>query len=61
MNLCKRAFMAGLIVALMCPLIGTFIVIKRQSLLSEGLGHVAFAALQGLRYYPFIRLWAPLY
>ena len=54
--------MAGLIVALMCPLIGTFIVIKRQSLLSEGLGHVAFCGrLQGLRYYPFIRLWAPLY
>lgn len=43
----QRAFMAGLIVALMCPLIGTFIVIKRQSLLSEGLGHVAFAAVTG--------------
>ena len=39
--------MAGLIVALMCPLIGTFIVIKRQSLLSEGLGHVAFAGVTG--------------
>lgn len=43
----QRAFMAGLIVALMCPLIGTFIVIKRQSLLSEGLGHVAFAGVTG--------------
>ena len=31
----------------MCPLIGTFIVIKRQSLLSEGLGHVAFAGVTG--------------
>jgi len=43
----QRAFIAGLIVALMCPLIGTFIVIKRQSLLSEGLGHVAFAGVTG--------------
>lgn len=43
----QRAFMAGLIVALMCPLIGTFIVIKRQSRLSEGLGHVAFAGVTG--------------
>ena len=43
----QRAFMAGLIVALMCPLIGTFIVIKRQSLLSEGLGHVAFEGVTG--------------
>lgn len=43
----QRAFVAGLIVALMCPLIGTFIVIKRQSLLSEGLGHVAFAGVTG--------------
>ena len=43
----QRAFVAGFIVALMCPLIGTFIVIKRQSLLSEGLGHIAFAGVTG--------------
>ncbi|KAF1683958.1 metal ABC transporter permease [Veillonella sp. R32] len=51
----QRAFVAGIIVALMCPLIGTFIVIKRQSLLSEGLGHVAFAGVTGaslLQIYP---------
>ncbi|WP_298704984.1 metal ABC transporter permease [uncultured Veillonella sp.] len=53
----QRAFIAGLIVALMCPLIGTFIVIKRQSLLGEGLGHIAFAGVTGAS---FLSLYPPL-
>ena len=51
----QRAFLAGLIVALMCPLIGMFIVIKRQSMLGDGLGHIAFAGVTGaslLKVYP---------
>lgn len=51
----QKAFIAGIIVALMCPLIGTFIVIKRQSLLGDGLGHIAFAGVTGsslLQVYP---------
>lgn len=43
----QRAFLAGLIVALMCPMIGMFIVIKRQSMLGDGLGHIAFAGVTG--------------
>lgn len=43
----QRAFMAGLIVALMCPIIGMFVVIKRQSMLGDGLGHIAFAGVTG--------------
>ena len=35
----QRAFLAGLIVALLCPLVGMFVVIRRQSLLGDGLGH----------------------
>ena len=51
----QRAFLAGVIVALMCPLIGMFIVIKRQSMLGDGLGHIAFAGVTGaslLKVYP---------
>lgn len=51
----QRAFLAGLIVALMCPMIGMFVVIKKQSMLGDGLGHIAFAGVTGaslLKVYP---------
>lgn len=43
----QRAFVAGTIVALICPVIGMFVVIRRQSLLGDGLGHIAFAGVTG--------------
>ncbi len=43
----QRAFLAGGIVALLCPLVGMFVVVRRQSLLGDGLGHVAFAGVTG--------------
>src|SRR5688500_6360349 len=36
---------AGLVVGLCAPLIGTFLVQKRLSLLGDGIGHVAFAGV----------------
>lgn len=51
----QHAFIAGIIVALMCPVIGMFVVIRRQSLLGDGLGHIAFAGVTGaslLGFYP---------
>lgn len=41
----RRAFIAGLAVAIVCPLIGVFLVLRRLSLLADGLGHVTFAGL----------------
>ncbi len=41
----RRAFVAGLLVALTCPVIGTFLVVRRQSLIGDGLGHIAFAGV----------------
>ena len=46
----QRAFLAGLIVALLCPLVGMFVVIRRQSLLGDGLGHIAFAGKRVARH-----------
>lgn len=43
----QRALVAGLLVALLCPLVGMFVVIRRQSLLGDGLGHIAFAGVTG--------------
>ena len=41
----QRAWLAGLLVALICPLIGSFLVLRRQSLIGDGLGHIAFAGV----------------
>lgn len=51
----QRALAAGLITALVCPLIGIFVVVRRQSLIGDGLGHLAFAGVTGgylLGWYP---------
>jgi zinc transport system permease protein len=41
----QLALVAGLVVGIAAPLIGTFLVQKRLSLLGDGLGHVAFAGV----------------
>ena len=41
----QLALAAGLIVGLCAPLIGTFMVQKRMSLMGDGIGHVAFAGV----------------
>ncbi|MDF2570525.1 MAG: znuB [Sporomusa sp.] len=43
----QRAFLAGIITAVICPLLGIFIVVRRQSLIGDGLGHIAFAGVTG--------------
>lgn len=43
----QRALVAGLITAIVCPCIGMFVVVRRQSLLGDGLGHIAFAGVTG--------------
>ncbi len=41
----RRAFLAGLLIAVICPVMGTFLVVRRQSLIGDGLGHIAFAGV----------------
>ncbi|SMC82274.1 metal ABC transporter permease [Sporomusa malonica] len=43
----QRAFLAGIITAVICPLLGIFVVVRRQSLIGDGLGHIAFAGVTG--------------
>lgn len=47
MEFMQRAWLAGLIMAVICPLIGSFLVLRRQSLIGDGLGHIAFAGVAG--------------
>jgi zinc transport system permease protein len=41
----QRALVAGVIVGVFAPLIGTFLVQKRMSLIGDGIGHIAFAGV----------------
>lgn len=45
----QRALLACLLVCAVAPLVGTFVVQRRQSLIGDGMGHVAFAGV-GLAY-----------
>lgn len=41
----QRALAAGLLAAVVCPVIGLFIVVRHQSFIGDGLGHIAFAGV----------------
>jgi zinc transport system permease protein len=41
----QRALVAGVVVGIFAPMIGTFLVQKRMSLMGDGIGHLAFAGV----------------
>lgn len=41
----QRALIAGVIVAIVCAVLGVFLVLKRLSLIGDGLSHVAFGGI----------------
>jgi zinc transport system permease protein len=41
----QRALVAGLAVGIFAPMIGTFLVQRRMSLIGDGMGHLAFAGV----------------
>lgn len=41
----QRALMAGVIIGVLCPLIGIFIVLRRMSLIGDSLAHVALSGV----------------
>ena len=43
----QLALLAGLVVGGCAPLVGTFLVQKRLSLMGDGIGHLAFAGVAG--------------
>lgn len=61
----QNAFAAGIIIGVIAPLLGVFIVVRRLSLISDALSHVtlsgiAFSLLLG-KYSPFFYTLNPLY
>ncbi|MBM7854118.1 zinc transport system permease protein [Desulfohalotomaculum tongense] len=41
----QKAFIIGLVVAIICPLIGLFIVLRRMSLIADALSHISLAGV----------------
>lgn len=41
----QQAFIAGVIAACLCPVIGLFLVVRRLALIGDGLGHISFAGV----------------
>lgn len=41
----QRALMAGIIIGILCPLIGIFLVLRRMSLIGDSLAHVALSGV----------------
>ena len=56
----QRALAAGLVVGVFAPLIGTFLVQKRMSLIGDGIGHVAFAGVGAGLFAGVYPLWSAL-
>lgn len=56
----QLALAAGLVVGASAPLIGTFLVQKRMSLMGDGMGHLAFAGVAGALLAGLWPLWGAL-
>lgn len=56
----QRALAAGIVVGVFAPLIGTFLVQKRMSLIGDGIGHVAFAGVGAGLFAGIYPVWTAL-
>jgi zinc transport system permease protein len=41
----QRAFIAGILIAVLCAIIGLFLVLRRMALLGDGLAHISFGGI----------------
>ena len=46
----QNAFLSGLIIGVIAPLLGLFIVVRRLALIADALSHVALAGIAGSLY-----------
>ncbi|MCX7635897.1 MAG: metal ABC transporter permease, partial [Syntrophales bacterium] len=46
----QRALIAGVFIAVLCSLLGVFLVLRRLSLIGDGLSHAAFGSVAPVSY-----------
>ncbi|MFZ5351696.1 MAG: metal ABC transporter permease [Bacillota bacterium] len=56
----QRAFAAGILVAIICPLIGVFIVLRRMSMIGDTLSHASLAGIAAGMLGGFYPIWGAL-
>ncbi|MGE5630441.1 MAG: metal ABC transporter permease [Caulobacteraceae bacterium] len=56
----QRAFVAGVLIAVICPLIGTFIVLRRLSMIGDTLSHASLAGIAAGMLGGFYPIWGAL-
>ena len=61
----RQAFISGILIGIMAPLLGVFIVVRRLSLIADALSHVTLAGIAGSLFLsqtvPALALLNPLY
>ncbi|MBM7644130.1 zinc transport system permease protein [Scopulibacillus daqui] len=61
----RYAFLSGIMIGIICPVIGVFIVLRKMSLMADGMSHMALSGIAaGLalqRYLPFLYFINPFY
>jgi zinc transport system permease protein len=56
----QRAFAAGVLIAVICPLIGTFVVLRRLSMIGDTLSHASLAGIAAGMLGGFYPMWGAL-
>ncbi|MFH2105691.1 MAG: metal ABC transporter permease [Candidatus Micrarchaeota archaeon] len=56
----QNAFLAGLLIAIICSILGVFLVLRRMSLIGDGLAHISFGGLAAGMFFGFYPLVASL-
>lgn len=56
----QRAFMAGILISIICPIIGTFVVLRRLSMIGDTLSHASLAGIAAGMLGNFYPLWGAI-
>lgn len=56
----QRAFLAGILISIICPIIGTFVVLRRLSMIGDTLSHASLAGIAAGMLGGFYPIWGAI-
>ncbi|MDF2592262.1 MAG: hypothetical protein K0S75_1728, partial [Clostridia bacterium] len=56
----QRAFVAGILISIICPIIGTFVVLRRLSMIGDTLSHASLAGIAAGMLGNFYPIWGAM-